>query len=103
MNHQWSERIFLPQATHLFALRFDQRIWLPLARAGRKNLECIGAQPISPFRSTLNPTCSRSMDSYAPGTWLWRLTFGPKQDVLHAQFALWSHQMISAKSLILTC
>src|SRR5207302_3459800 len=73
VNRQRPQIIFFAQRRHLAALRSPQVVWLPLARAGRKDLKGIAAQPVGSLRRHLWPSRGRSVDPDAPRSQPWRL------------------------------
>src|SRR6185437_7577906 len=85
MNRHGANAIFFPQPAHGITLRRRERERLPLPGAGRKNLKCIGTQPISSLGSHLNAASCRGMYPNTPGTRLGWFAFRPQEYVLHTE------------------
>ena len=83
VDDQGLDAVFLPQRIHLAALASRQFIWLPLPRAGRKNLKGIAAQPVGPLRGSLHSAGSGGVNANPPRRHLgWRAGRRHFEDVL---------------------
>src|ERR1041384_8845200 len=72
MDDQGFEVVFLAKRTHRLALRFRQRIGLPLARARRKYLEGRAAQAIRTLSGSFYAAGGRGVNADATRGARWR-------------------------------